>query len=73
MSDHHPTTTTTPRKRATRQAPTPSQTAARVEAESVPPARLRGGAVCPYCGSKVSRGVCLGCAYVVDSDPDGRA
>jgi hypothetical protein len=57
------------RPRHTRMAPTEAEVPGRLEPELLDDDRLSDDpAVCPFCGSKISRGVCLGCKYVADID-----
>ena len=60
----------TARKRTTtRQAATVEETAATVVPESLDAGRISADpTVCPFCGSKISRGRCLGCGYIADVD-----
>ena len=55
--------------RTTRRAPSEDVVAATLIPESLDADRIaEDPAICPFCGSKISRGVCLGCKYVADVD-----
>ncbi len=57
------------RPRISRMAPTEAEVPGRLEPELLDDDRISDDpAVCPFCGSKISRGVCLGCNYVADID-----
>lgn len=55
--------------RTTRRAPSEDAIAATLVPESLDEDRISDDpTICPFCGSKISRGVCLGCHYVADVD-----
>lgn len=55
--------------RPTRRAAANDAVAATLPPESLDADRVSiDPAVCPFCGSKISRGVCLGCGYIADVD-----